>query len=105
MPRISHHKQLIKQLEKLIKRRKLEAALRSLLHEDSDDADCFDREIHDILDVTIQAGYESILLQRYLLDRKLYRKGNSRAVFERDFQEDELRRLPWRCSSWGNRCR
>jgi len=89
MPRISHRKQVIKQLEKLIKRRKVEAALRSLLHEDSDKANCFDDEIHDILDVTIQAGYESILSRRYLLDRKPYRKGNSRVVFERDLQEDD----------------
>ena len=39
--------------------------------------------------MTIQAGYESILSRRYLLDRKPYRKGNSRAVFERDLQEDD----------------
>ena len=39
MPHILHHKQVIKQLENLIKRRKVEAALRSLLHEDSDEAD------------------------------------------------------------------
>ena len=61
MPQISQHKQVIKQLENLIKRRKIEATCRSLMNEDSDEADCLDDNIHDILDVTIQAGYEAVL--------------------------------------------
>lgn len=92
MPRTSQRKQVLKQLEQIIKRRKVEAAYQSLLFEDSDnEGEIFghDGSLHAVMDVMIQAAYDSISSRRYLFDRKPYRKGNSKLIFERDLQEDD----------------
>lgn len=92
MLRTSQRKQVLKQLEQIIKRRKVEAAYQSLLFEDSDnEGEIFghDGSLHAVMDVMIQAAYDSISSRRYLFDRKPYRKGNSKLIFERDLQEDD----------------
>jgi hypothetical protein len=62
MPRTSQRKQVLKQLENVIKRRRLEARYRSLLFQDSDNEGEAgdDGPVYKIVDVHIEAAYESI---------------------------------------------
>jgi hypothetical protein len=73
MPRSSQRKQVLKQLEQIIKRRRIEARYRSLLFEDGEDEGEIvgeDGSVHTVVDVALQAAYDSILSRRYLFDRK-----------------------------------
>jgi hypothetical protein len=83
---------VLKQLEQIIKRRRIEARYRSLLFDDGEDEGEIvgeDGSVHTVVDVALQvAYYDSILSRRYLFDRKPYRKGNSKFIFERDLKED-----------------
>ena len=103
MPRKSDRQIALKELDKIIKRRKIKAAFSLVSHindEDSDDSDIEGNTlVTEVLDTIFEAAYDTIQGRRYLYDRKPYRKGFARQVFERDLQEeddtDEAVRNPW----------
>jgi hypothetical protein len=78
MPRISLRKQVINELEKLVKKRRIDATIRSLISEDvsmdSDEGDDADDEQDDfaaykIVDKAVESTLQSILSRRYLFKR------------------------------------
>jgi hypothetical protein len=92
MPRTSQRKRVLKQLEQIIKRRRVEKRYRSLLFDDSENEGEVvgdDGSLQMVMDVALQAAYDSISSQRDLYDRKPYGKGNSKFIFERDLKEDD----------------
>jgi hypothetical protein len=64
MSRSSQRKQVLKQLEQIIKRRRIETRYRLLLFDDSEDEGEIVGEngsVHTVVDVAPQAAYDSIL--------------------------------------------
>lgn len=86
MPRYSHKKKVLMQLEQELRvRRQLEVSRVG----DSDDSDFEDTYvIHDYITNLIEEAHRSISLRRYLF-RKKYRKGFAATTFERDLREDD----------------
>jgi len=100
MPRLSTKRKLLLELEKDLHERQTYATLRSLLLDSSDESsasegsgtDVTDNStgtIDEIITIGIEDAIERISNQRYAFPRKPYRKGYSKAVFDRDLQEDD----------------
>jgi hypothetical protein len=104
MPRLSTKRKLLLELEKDLLKRRTDATLRLLLLESSSDessghekgsiyetrsTDDSTGTIEEIITIGIEDAIERISSQRYAFPRKPYRKGYSKAVFDRDLQEDD----------------
>jgi hypothetical protein len=89
MPRLSLRKQVLKELETIINKRKSASLLQTAMVDDSDS----DMEDLNVLDDTItgllEEAHKSVSSKRYLLNRGRYRKGFSATTFERDLAEDD----------------
>lgn len=87
MPKVSERQKVLKQLDSVIKRRRVEAAFR-LVSYDSDDSDT-DILVEGIIDNVIELAYNTVLSRCYLLPRKPYRKGLAHNIFQRDLQRED----------------
>ena len=89
MPRTSDRMLVLKELEKVIRTRQVEAAFRIVARNDSD-TDDDGTMLSEIIDVTIEQARDTIQGRRYFYDRKPYRTGFSKETFERDLQAEDL---------------
>ena len=87
MPRVSDRQKVLKQLDSVIKRRRVKAAFQ-LVSYDSDDSDS-DVLVEGIIDNVMEHAYNTVLLRRYLLPRKPYRNGLAHYIFQRDLQRED----------------
>jgi vacuolar-type H+-ATPase subunit I/STV1 len=90
MPRVSDRQKVLKELDSVIKRRRVEAAFRLVSYDSDDRSDTEQCNIVEgRIDNVIELAYNTVLSQRYLLQRKPYRKGFSHKIFERDLQRED----------------
>ena len=102
MPRLSTKQKVLIELAKDIDRRRSDATLRSLLLESDEENSGADNKIMDETNICIDSStgtidevitlpmedvFERISRQGYAFSRKPYRKGYSKAVFDRDLSK------------------
>ena len=104
MPRLSTKRKLLLELEKNLLTRRTDATICFLLLDSSSEesgrenngsdyetrsTDDSTGTIEEIINFGLENAIERISSQRYAFPRKPYRKGYSKAVFDRDLQEDD----------------